>query len=95
MRIACVLLASTWLSTTIAQAVPAASSVPSFAQLDTNRNGQISREEFAGAKLAMSWFSNLDSDANQSLSRAEYAPLADEVKHSLDRTGAGPHPPKG
>ncbi|MDX9740433.1 MAG: hypothetical protein RBT81_04530 [Gammaproteobacteria bacterium] len=73
--------------------VPGASS-PSFDQVDSDADGQISREEAAAAGISLDW-DNADSDGSGSLSQDEYDSASDPGSSMPSDPGMGSDPDMG
>lgn len=58
-------------------AVSAFANVPTFGDLDTNKDGALSKSEAATAGISEELFTKADADMNGMLSEAEYATLVD------------------
>ena len=58
-------------------AVSAFANVPAFGDLDTNKDGALSKSEAATAGISKDLFTKADADMNGMLSEAEYATLVD------------------
>jgi len=56
-------------------AVSAFAAVPSFADLDADQNGMLSKGEAEAAGISKELFTKADADADGSLSQKEYATL--------------------
>jgi len=53
-------------------AVPAFASIPDFTEIDTDKDGAVSRREATAAGMSEQLFARLDRDSDQKLSADEY-----------------------
>lgn len=66
-----------------------------FAQLDKNRDGQLSVGEFAAASFTVTAFKKADLDHNQRISAVEFSTFKKNQSAEQQRPASGPHPPRG